>query len=139
MSRPNRDEYYKNLLDVVATRGTCLRAKQGAMILRDRRVIVTQYNGALPGQAHCTEDTCNSTTPCSNSVHAEEGAIVFAAKEGIPLKGTTMWCTTLPCPTCARLIAQAGISELVYTRDYRKTEGLSILEMSGVKVRKYGR
>jgi len=136
--RPNRDEYYKAMLDVVSTRGTCLRAKQGALILREHRVIVTQYNGALPGQPHCTTETCNATEPCKNSVHAEEGAIVFAAKKGIPLEGTTMWCTTMPCPTCARLIVQAGIKELIYTKTYRLTEGIDILTRSGVKVRQYG-
>ena len=136
--RPNRDDYYKALLDVVATRGTCLRAKQGALITREHRVIVTQYNGALAGQAHCTPLTCNQDTPCKSSVHAEEGAIIFAAKKGIPLEGTTMWCTTLPCPTCARLIVQAGIKELIYTKNYRLAEGLNILTQSGVTVRKYG-
>lgn len=135
LTRPSRDAYYKKIVEDTASRGTCGRAKQGAIIVYDRRIIVSQYNGPLPGAPHCSIAHCDTTKPCTRAIHAEMGAIVFAAKKGIAIEGASMYCSTVPCKKCAEGIIQAGIVELGYINSYRNTEGLELLKNNGVKVR----
>jgi dCMP deaminase len=131
---------------VAARRSTCARAQVGAVVSRDGRVLVTGYNGAPAGMPHCDhtcdctakfwhkhEDWCRSIAPCTESVHAEENCIAYAAKWGIPLDGGVMHTTDSPCLLCSRLIVNAGITEVRYDRMYRVTEGLKLLEAAGVK------
>lgn len=89
------------------------------------------------GLPHCDESNCSPEHPCTRTVHAEAGAIAFAAKIGISTEGTTLYTTFSPCLDCAKLIINAGIIEVVYLKKYRKTEGIDLLHQTGIKVREY--
>lgn len=140
--RPTPDELFLQMCELVAMRGTCLRAQVGAVIVQDRRVVSMGYNGAPPGLKHCTEVGCivNEYKPvvdddrdeyftmgCERSVHAEANAIAWAARHGTALFGSTMYCTYSPCAKCAELILSAGIGRFVYAKAYR-AERLDLLQ-----------
>ena len=125
--RPSRDLTFATIAKVISFRATCLRAKVGAVIVKDKRIISVGYNGALPGEEHCFSESCNPNQPCENTVHAEANAIYHAAKSGISLVGATIYCTHSPCPKCSEAIIQSGITRLVYIKDYRESP-YSVLE-----------
>lgn len=127
------DETLMEIAWVWSRRGTCSRLQVGSVIAKDTRIISSGYNGAPSGIVPC--DHTNSEAPCEIAAHAEENAIVFAAKAGISTEGTTMYCTHLPCARCARLIINAGIKEVVYQESYRSTSGKDLLEAVYIRVR----
>lgn len=92
------------------------------------------YAGAPSGLPHCNPTTCNADQPCTRTVHAEAGAITYAARMGLPIEGTTLYCTHCPCLECSKLIINSGIVKVVYEIPYRKTEGLDLLLNSGIMV-----
>jgi len=122
MDRLSRIEVNINIALVVAQRGTCLRAKVGAVATMDNRVIATGYNGAPKGSPHCTEESCSAEDHCPNSIHAEANLIAYAAKKGVSLEGSTIYVTHSPCRKCGELITQAGIKEIVYLHPYRDSD-----------------
>ena len=128
--RPSREETYIAISLIISLRGTCLRGKNGCVITQENRIVATGYNGRFKGE--CTEKTCDLKTGCVNAVHAEENAIAFAAKQGISLTGSTLYCTSCPCYHCAKLITQAGIYKVVYQQEYRNDEGKILLQSMGV-------
>src|SRR5690606_24473551 len=132
--RISRDEWLMAMAHLTALRSTCLRLQVGAVIARHGRIMSTGYAGAPSGLPHCTPETCNETTPCTNTAHAEIGAITFAAREGIAVGGSTLYCTHSPCKPCAQSIINAGITKVIYDHKYRKTEGIETLEKAGVAV-----
>jgi len=99
----------------------------------DNRIASTGYNGASKGEDHCTDETCSSQQSCPNSIHAEANAIAYAAKKGVALEGGIAYITHSPCHTCARLLVQAGIKEIYYETEYRKTD-FDLLTRAGLKV-----
>jgi len=133
--RATWDEYFMKVADTVAERGTCDRGKSGAIIVVDKRIISTGYVGSPPGQPHCDEaghmmrevidEEGNKSMHCIRTVHAEENAILQAAKYGISLKGGTLYCKMTPCFNCAKMIVSVGITRVVAKRRYH-TEGLSV-------------
>lgn len=134
IERITRDELNLQICYLISLRGTCQRGRVGALITNDGRMISSGYNGSIE-KKHCEDLKCDLTRTCTNAVHAEGNAIAFAAKEGIPLKGATLYCTTAPCPACAKLIIQAGIIEVVYRETYRLSDGVDLLIKAGVKHR----
>ncbi|MEN8040869.1 MAG: dCMP deaminase family protein [Actinomycetota bacterium] len=126
--RPSWDNYFVSLVNQVATRATCDRGKSGAVVVRDKRIICTGYVGSPSGMPHCDEaghdlktvmdDDGTARQHCVRTVHAEQNAIVQAARYGLPLEGTTMYCSMEPCRVCAMLIASSGISRVVAGRRY---------------------
>jgi len=116
------------LAKMAASRSTCLSRPTGAVIVKDRQILATGYNGSLPGQAHCVDDgVCfRRSVGCPEeakynmcrSAHAEANAIALGAKKGVPLEGATIYCTLEPCITCAKLIVMSGISRVVYEYGY---------------------
>lgn len=138
MERPSRDEICMQIAHVVANRGTCDRAKVGAIIARMGRVLVTGYNGPPAGLPHCSHasgrDGLSDTGGCIRSVHAEANAIAFAARHGIRVEGADLYCTHLPCLKCAELIINSGIRILYYTTDYRLKDGESLLRQAGIDI-----
>jgi len=93
MSRPSWDEYFLKIAEDVASRATCPRASVGAVIVKDHRILSTGYNGALPGEPHCTEVGClMENNHCERTVHAETNAVVQAARFGINIEGATLYC-----------------------------------------------
>lgn len=121
MRRPDRNSVYMIMAKTIALRGTCLRAKVGAILVKDHRVISVGYNGALPGEDHCTSDRCSSDSPCLNTIHAEANAIYYAARAGISTIGSTIYCTHSPCRKCTEAIIQSGVTQVYYLKEYRDT------------------
>jgi len=121
LTRPNRDLTFAMIAKVISLRGTCLRAKVGAVIVKDKRIVSVGYNGALPEMPHCYSDTCTPDEPCLNTIHAEANAIYYAAKSGISIDGAIIYCTHSPCKKCSEAIIQAGIKEVIYIKKYRET------------------
>lgn len=141
------DEYFMDLAVRSSQMSYCERLKVGAVAVRDRRPILTGWNGTSPGEDNCCEETIKfweddgvsftSETVTKQSVnHAERNLIEFAAREGISLKGTTLYITHAPCIECAKSIRNSGIVELVYKDVYRCDAGL--MHLKDMKVRRYG-
>lgn len=139
MSRPSWDEYFMTMAHHAATRATCPRRHVGAVVVLEKQMLTTGYNGSLPGQPHCSEVGCliQGTGGCLRTTHAEINAICQAARHGIKLSGSTIYVTTSPCMACFKPIAAAGIIEVVYDVEYREQEFLGFAKLAGIKVRKY--
>ncbi len=145
--RPDWDTYFMDIAQVVARRGNCIRRKVAAVVVSDHRIISTGYNGTPRGVRNCCDGgcpRCASDAPSGTALdecicaHAEENAITQAAYYGIRLKGATMYVTISPCLTCARMIINAGIAEVVYSGDYAFTEQTrALLSEAGVKCRRH--
>lgn len=111
MQRPSWDEYFMEITHLVAKRATCLRRQVGAAIVKDRNILATGYNGAPSGVSHCLETGClraqlnvpsGERHELCRGLHAEQNAIIQAAKHGTNIDGSTLYCTTLPCIICAK-------------------------------------
>lgn len=134
-----REHFYMSVARLLAERSTCKRGHTGAVIIRDRRIIASGYNGAPPGLPSCLEDDCVidpaiKNMGCQRAIHAEANAIAFAARSGISTMGATMWCTHAPCTKCAHQIISAGIVEVNFDMNYR-LENLDVLKEAGIEVR----
>jgi dCMP deaminase len=115
--RPNWDEYFAGVAQTVASRATCPRASVGAVLVRDRRILATGYNGAPSGTDHCLDVGCLLVNDhCQRATHAEANAIVQAALHGVNTDGSTIYCTHQPCGGCTKLILTAGVIRIVYLR-----------------------
>jgi dCMP deaminase len=146
-NRPDWDTYFMEIARVVALRGNCSRRKVAAVVVADRRIISTGYNGTPRGVRNCCDGgcaRCAGETPSGADLaecvccHAEENAITQAAYHGIRLRGATMYVTISPCLTCAKMIINAGIAEVVYDGDYPFTrQARALFAEAGVKCRRY--
>ena len=117
--RPSWDDYFMNIAFTVAERSTCDRAHVGAVIVRDRRILTTGYNGAPAGLPHCDEvGHLMVDGHCVRTLHAEQNAIIQAALHGVDIAGSTIYVTHQPCLTCAKMIINAGITRVVYAGNY---------------------
>lgn len=140
MERPSRDEVSMQIAHLVSQRGTCSRARVGAIIVRDGRVLVTGYNGPPSGLPHCTDPGgCTvmeraAEGGCARSVHAEANCIAFAARFGIATEGASLYCTHQPCLKCAELVINAGLVSVHYHADYRLKDGSSLLQQAGIDI-----
>ena len=141
MVRPSLDEYFMEISSVVATRSTCLRHHVGAVLVRDKRILSTGYNGAPTGLSHCLEVGCRRENVESGyrhelcrAVHAEQNAIIQAAIHGVSTSGATLYCTHQPCILCAKIIINSQIRRVVYGNPYPDDEALRFLEEAGVEV-----
>lgn len=130
--RWTRDETLLAMADMTAKRSTCLRLQVGAVIALDGRILSTGYNGAPSKMEHCKPASCGPTKPCNRTIHAEANAIAFAARHGVALSGSIMYCTDSPCLECAKLIINAGIERVIYSRRYRDNAPLDYLLKAGV-------
>jgi dCMP deaminase len=142
--RPSWDEYFMRIAHVVASRSTCLRRKVGAVLVKDKRILATGYNGAPKGLPHCK--TClreelgvpsGQRHELCRGVHAEQNAIIQAAVFGVSTKGAILYTTTFPCIICAKILINAEVEEIVYDSDYEDPESAKILKEAGVKMRKF--
>ena len=130
--RIGRDELYMEIVKLVAQRSTCLRKQVGAILVKEGRIITTAYNGPPSGFPHCDESSCLGTG-CERSIHAEMNAIAFAAKHGVSIEGSTLYCTMSPCINCAKVILNSGIVRVVYFEEYRLIEGLELLKKGRIQ------
>ncbi len=144
--RPSWDEYFMRLAYLVSTRATCTRRKVGAVIVKDRRVLATGYNGPPKGLAHCDVTGCireeldipsGERHELCRGLHAEQNAIIQAAVHGVSIKDATIYVTNHPCVVCAKMIINAEIKEIVYSEGYPDDLAELILLESGIKVRQY--
>lgn len=142
--RPAWDDYFMEIAHMVATRSTCLRRAVGAVIIKDKRILTTGYNGAPSGLAHCAEVGClrdQQQVPSGQrhelcrGLHAEQNALLQAALYGVPIGGATIYCTTHPCVVCAKMIINASIKEVVITDSYPDKMSAEILAEAGITVR----
>ncbi len=146
MSRPDNDTYFMRMADLVATRSTCLRRQVGAVIMKEKRVLTTGYNGAPKGLKHCAEVGCIRTQNNIESgtrhelcrgVHAEQNAVIQAAYFGASIKDASIYTTNFPCVMCAKILVNAGIIEVIYKDDYVDPLSKDIMNESKVVVRRY--
>jgi dCMP deaminase len=127
LERPSWDEYFMTITKMVATRSTCLRRHVGAILVKDKRILATGYNGSPSGLKHCSEVGClreNLSIPSGTrhelcrGLHAEQNAIIQAANHGISIRGATLYCTNKPCIICSKMIINAGITQVYYKEGY---------------------
>ena len=134
------------LANQVAERTTCLRCGVGAIIVKDRRIVATGYNGVPTGLAHCSETGClrqqlgvpsGQRHEICRGLHAEQNAIIQAARFGTDIDGATIYVNTQPCVVCAKMLINAGIKEIVYQNPYPDELSQQLLAESGILVREY--
>jgi len=145
--RPSWDEYFMGIVRQVATRSTCLRRHVGAIIVRDRRILATGYNGAPRGLAHCDVVGClrerlgipsGQRQEICRGLHAEQNAIIQGALHGVSVAGGTMYVTHQPCITCAKMIINSGIERVICANTYPDEMARDMLEEAGVKLEVWG-
>lgn len=143
--RPSWDEYFMSLADAAASRATCDRGRSGCVIIKDRQVLVTGYVGSPKGLAHCdnvghqmktlVHEDGSKSQHCVRTVHAEQNALVQAAKRGVALEGSTLYCKMTPCRVCAMLIINAGIVRVVCQKRYHAgAESEMMFKQAGVEL-----
>jgi dCMP deaminase len=140
MARVSWDEYFMNIARQVATRSTCDRKFVGAVIVRDRTILSTGYNGSIAGAPHCDEvGHLMENGHCIRTIHAEMNAVAQAAKNGVNIKDSTIYLTASPCWTCFKLMSNAGIKKICYGEFYQddkifeaaKQAGIELVDLSG--------
>ncbi|MBN1621203.1 MAG: dCMP deaminase family protein [Endomicrobiales bacterium] len=144
-SRPNWDEYFIKLAFLVAERSTCLRHHVGAVIVKDKRILSTGYNGAASGVKDCLQLGClrnkmnipsGQRHEVCRAIHAEQNAIIQAGLHGISIKGAVIYCTHSPCILCAKMIANAKISAFITCTDYADPSFKKLFKEAKIKFRK---
>lgn len=127
--RPSWDSYFMRIAEIVSERSTCDKLHVGAVIVKDRNILATGFNGSISGDDHCCDVGCliNAEKKCVRTVHAEINAIAQAAKHGVSIDGSTMYVTTLPCWTCFKVLINAGIKKIVYGKTYSHSEDVDLV------------
>ena len=145
-SRPSWETYFMDITERVATRSTCLRRTVGAVVVKDKRMLTTGYNGAPSGIRHCRETGClreklnvpsGERHELCRGIHAEQNAIIQAALHGVSIKDSTLYCTNLPCSICAKMIINAGIKKIVYRSGYGDDLSREMLTEARVEIIQY--
>jgi len=141
--RPSWESYFMEITQLVAKRSTCKRRSVGAIIVKDKRILSTGYNGAPSGVSHCLDIGClreqlnvasGERHELCRGIHAEQNAIIQAALHGVSIQGATLFCTNLPCSICAKMIINAGIRKIIYLSGYADQMSMDLLEEAGVSV-----
>lgn len=145
-ARPAWDEYFLNLLEPIGARGTCNRGRSGSVIVsQNNTILTTGYVGSPPGQPHCddvghliktvTDEHGHSSQHCMRTLHAEENAILQAAKEGIKIEGSTIYCKMVTCYNCSMRIVRVGIKRVVAKKRYHAdAESVELFDKAGVQL-----
>jgi len=132
-----------SIAELVATRSTCLRRHVGAVLVKDRRILATGYNGAPAGIRHCEETGClrqKISVPSGQrhelcrGLHAEQNAIIQAAYHGISIAGSTLYCTDQPCVICSKMLINAGIADIFFLTPYDDPLAEEMFEEAGVRL-----
>ncbi len=142
-ARPSWDEYFMSIARLVAGRSTCLRRRVGAILVLDRRILATGYNGAPAGLPHCEETGCvrerlgvpsGERHELCRGIHAEQNAIIQSANYGTGIDGSTIYTTHRPCSVCAKMIINAGVVRVVTFDSYPDELAADMLSQAGVEV-----
>jgi dCMP deaminase len=135
MVRASWDEYFMNIAKVVSSRATCDRKLVGAVIVRDKTILSTGYNGSIRGMPHCSETGhMMEDGHCVATIHAETNAVLQAAKNGVSIDGATVYVTASPCWSCFKMITNAGIKRIVYGEFYRDSRIFDVAAKLGVEL-----
>ena len=145
MTRMDIDTYFMSIAELVKKRSTCIKQHVGAVLVKDSYIISTGYNGAPRGLPHCSEQTCLRQTLGSlekshlcRGVHAEQNTIIQAAIHGVSTENSTVYSTHFPCMSCTKILINAGVKEIVYTRDYDLDNEITMnmIRDAGIRVKK---
>ncbi|MFY9402363.1 MAG: cytidine/deoxycytidylate deaminase family protein [Candidatus Omnitrophota bacterium] len=145
LTRPSWDEYFIEMARLVAKRSTCLRRKVGAVLVKDKRILATGYNGAPRGLKHCIDIGCmrqklkvpsGERHELCRALHAEQNALIQASLHGISLKGSSLYATNQPCVICAKMLINAGIEEVIIAEGYPDKLAMDFLKEAKIRVRK---
>ena len=146
MERPDWNEYFMQITQLVATRSTCMRRKVGALLVKDKNIMATGYNGVPSGITHCDVTGClrdqlnvpsGERHELCRGLHAEQNAIIQAAKHGGNISGSILYCTDSPCIICSKMLINAGVIEVIFGRGYPDTLSLEMLSEAGIKFHHY--
>ncbi len=141
--RPSWTDYFMDITELVAKRSTCTRRAVGAVLVKDKQILATGYNGAPTRVTHCTDSGClrekmgipsGERHELCRGVHAEQNAIVQAAYYGVSIKGATLFCTNLPCSICAKMVINAGITTIYYKSGYADSISEEMMNEAGIEV-----
>ena len=141
--RPSWDEYFIEIVELIKTRSTCVRRQVGALIVKDKRILATGYNGAPTGCKHCTVLGClrdelkipsGQRHELCRGIHAEQNALIQAAYSGTSVKDGTLYVTHQPCVLCAKMAINAGIKKIVFAGEYPDELAMELLKESGMRV-----
>ncbi len=142
-TRPSWEAYFMEITALVAKRSTCRRRAVGAIIVKDKRVLATGYNGAPSNIRHCSEVGClreklnvpsGQKHELCRGIHAEQNAIIQAAYHGVAIKGSVLFCTNLPCAICAKMIINAGIQKIYYQDGYADDISQEMIAEAGIEL-----
>jgi len=147
-TRPSWNQYFMEIAELVARRSTCLRRAVGAIIVKNKRILATGYNGAPSGIRHCAEIGClrekmqiasGERHELCRGIHAEQNAIIQAAYHGVPIQGATLYCTNLPCSICTKMLINSGIKKIYYQSGYADQLSKDLLEETNIELIKINR
>ena len=142
-NRPSWNQYFTSITRMVATRSTCLRRHVGAILVKEKRILATGYNGAPAGLKHCIDVGClreEASIPSGTrhelcrALHAEQNVIVQAAYHGISIAGSTLYCTNKPCVICSKMLINAGIKRIFFDKDYDDDLADALLDEAGIEI-----
>ena len=145
--RPTWDEYFMEITRLVARRSTCLRRQVGAVLVKDKNILASGYNGSPSGTAHCLDTGClreklqipsGERHELCRGLHAEQNAIIQAAKHGTNIDGSTLYCTTMPCIISSKMTINAGIRRIVYEEGYADDLAREMMGEAGMVIEKFG-
>ncbi len=141
--RPSWNDYFMGICDLVSQRSTCTRRKVGAVLVKEKRILCSGYNGAPAKVPHCRETGClreklnvpsGEKHELCRGVHAEQNAIIQAAYHGIQVNGSVLYCTNQPCSICAKMIINAGIKKVFFKDEYHDPLTLEMFDSAGVEL-----
>jgi dCMP deaminase len=141
--RPSWDDYFMKIAEDVSTRATCVRRKVGAVIVKDKWIISTGYNGVPMGITHCTPETCLRTIhgvpsgerhELCRGLHAEQNAIIQAALHGVSINGAVIYITNQPCSICTKMLINSGIRKFIYREPYPDRLAEEMIAEAGIEV-----
>jgi len=136
LQRKDWHEYFMDIAEMVSTRSTCDRKNIGAVIVKQRTILSTGYNGSIRGRPHCSEIGCDMENGhCVATIHAEANAIIQAAKNGVAINDAEIYTTASPCWNCFKLIANSGIKKIYYGEFYRDERIIRVADEIGMELK----
>ena len=140
MERPDWDSYFMEIAQIVSKRSTCLRRAVGAVLVKDKQILATGYNGTPKGLPHCEEVGClreqlhvpsGQMHELCRGIHAEQNSVIQAAVNGVSISGSTLYCTHQPCVVCSKILINAGINRIVYANPYHDKLAAEMMHEAG--------
>ncbi len=146
-TRPSWDDYFMSITRLVAERSTCLRRKVGAILVKEKRILATGYNGAPQGLKHCLDIGClrerlripsGQRHELCRALHAEQNVLIQAARYGIAVAGSELYCTNLPCIICTKMLINSGVHTIYYSEGYADEMSVDMLREAGMRLVQLG-